>query len=486
LKLFANQEASEYYQQAVEIALKMNVASVQLARLYSLRGRSLELLNQFDKALDNYEELEELGRTRNDRSLELAALVPQTTIYSTPTVKFDPQMGDQLSRRALSLAIDFRDYEAEAKALWSLMLIQTFSEGDLNKGITYGEQGLRIAREHNLREVMAYIQHDLARPYMRVGRLDDAWEAYQSSQTYWREVENLPMLADNLASLSESYYTAGEFDRSMRHAQEGLRIGKEVGTVWGQAYNYFVFGPILLERGKIDECLEALDTTLSLSRQANFAAGVLVTQMIKSWLYSMFGDLDKAEQVQGKILSFVEKYESFKPLYLLNQAQTKLYSGDLKNALGIFEKIGLNYRTDSELIFHPYIYTLHVEIHLANKDYELALGTVDPYLESLSNSQIRILVPDLLNQKARALIGLGHTKQAYEELQAARNLAVEQNSRRILWAILLDLAEIESDKDKANEMREEARQIIEFISDHMSDTQLLESFHKLPRVSQVL
>jgi len=485
-KLFANQEASEYFRQAIEIALKLNVPSVQLAGLYSLNGRALELQNQFDQALDNYEELEELGRTRNDRSLELAALVPQTTIYSTPNVKFDPKIGKELSRRALTLAIDLRDYEAEAKALWSLMLIQTFSDGDLEQGLAYGEQGLHIAREHDLRDVMAYIQHDLARPYMRVGRLNDAWEAYQSSQSYWREVDNLPMLADNLASLSESYYTAGEFDRSMDYANEGLRISQEIGNVWGQAYNYFVRGPILLERGEIDDSLDALETTLKLSREANFAAGVVATQMIKSWIYTMFGDLENAEQIQNEILSFVEQYESFRPLYLVNLAQNKLFAGAQEEALQIFEEIGLAYRTDSELIFHPYIYTLHVEIYLANKTFDLALQTADRYLHSLIQSQIKILVPDLLNQKARALIGLNQIEQAYQELQAARALAMEQNSRRILWAILLDLADIEKDEVAANDMREEARQIIEYIGDHISDSELLDFFHKIPKGREVL
>lgn len=481
LKLFANQEASDYYRQAIKIGLKLNVPSVQLARLFTLNGRALELHNQFDQALDNYEELEELGLTRNDRSLELAALVPQATIYSTPNVKFDPKIGAEISKRALNLAIDLRDYEAEAKILWSLMLIQTFS-GELEQSIAFGEQGLRIAREHDLREVKAYIQHDLARPYLRVGRLKDAWGAYQSSQSYWREVGNLPMLADNLASLSESYYTAGDFDRSMEYANEGLRISQEIGNVWGQAYNHFVIGPILLERGEIDTCFKVLERTLNLSRDANFAAGVVTTHMLKSWVYTMFGDLESAEVIQKEIHSFVERYETFRPLYLVSLAQNKLYNGYHKEALQIFEEIGQAYRTESELIFHPYIYTLHVEIYLANESFDLAQQTVDRYLQFLNRSQVKILVPDLLNQKARALIGSGQFEKAYQELQTARSLAKEQNSRRILWAILLDLADLEKDDIAASEMRKEARQIIQFIGDHISDPSLMEHFHKLPRI----
>ncbi len=482
LKLFANLEASQYFGQAIELALKLGVTSIRLAQLYLARGRALELVNDFDGALDNYEELEGLGRTRPDRSLELAALVPQTTIYSMPNVKFNPHIGAQLARRALNLAIDLRDYEAEAKSLWSLMLIQVFTETDLEQAIRYGEQGLRIAREHDLREVKAYLQHDLARPYMRLGRLNAAWQAYESSQAYWREVNNMPMLADNLASLSESYYNAGEFEKSLQFAGEGLRISEEIGNVWGKAYNNFVIGPILLERGEIDESLQALENTLHLSRQSNFAAGIVATQMIQSWLFAMLGDIEKAQQYQPLIQDFVQHYESFQPLYYVNRAQNEIYAGEYEKARNTFDQVGNTYTTYSELIFHPYIYSLNIEIHLANEAYQLALETAETYLNSLSHQQVKILMPDMLNQKARALIGLGENRQAYDTLMQARAIAMDQNSRRSLWALLLDLADLEPDPHSAKEMREQSHQIITYISQHISDPGLRGKFLSLPRV----
>jgi hypothetical protein len=95
------------------------------------------------------------------------------------------------------------------------------------------------------------------------------------------------------------------------------------------------------------------------------------------------------------------------------------------------------------------------------------------------------MVPDLLNQKARALIGLDQVSRAYEELNNARTLAIEQNCRRILWAILIDMAGIENDEDKANEMLVEARQIVDYIKKQISDPNLLETFQKLPKVNQL-
>jgi len=324
--LYANQEANEHYGRAIELALRLNVPSVQLARLYTYRGRALELLNQFDQALDNYEELD---------------------------------------------------------------------------------------------------------------------------------------------------------------AEEGLRISQQIGNIWGQAYNHFVFGPILLERGDIDACLEALNATFQLSKEANFAAGLVATQMIKAWLYTMLGDLKTAERIQSEILSFVDQYESFKPLLLVTQAQHKLFASDHNEAKKIFEEIGRDYGTDSELIFHPFIFTLHVEIHLANQDFDIALQTAESYVQTLLTSQIKILVPDLLNQKARALIGLGRREDAHQELQTAHSLAEEQKSRRILWAILLDLADLESDQTIAEAYRKEAHKIIDYIAEHISNIELREHFLNLPKLREV-
>jgi predicted ATPase len=486
LLLFANQEASEYFQKAIEIALKLNLPSVQMKSLYISRGKALELLNQYDQALENYEELEQLGRTRLDRSLELAALVHQTTIYSTPTDRYNPELGSKLSRQALNLAIDLRDYGAEAKLMWSLMLIETFSRGDLEIALQYGEQGLRIAREHNLEEVEAYILHDIARPYMRTGRITDAWNAYESSNASWRDLNNLPMLADNLASMAELSYVTGEFDRSIEYAQDGLALSQEIGNTWGQAYNTFPIGAVYLERGDIDACMESFNATLDLSYKAKFVAGEIGTLMLQTWIYLMFGDLNSAEQLQENIQNFVQKYESFAPLYELSLALYKLTSGEHQEAREIFQGVGSEYLAENEFAFNPYIYSLHVEMYLANDDFEEALGVASDYIKSFTKRQIKLLVPDLLNQKARALMGLGHSEEAYPILLSARTLASEQNSRRILWAILLDLAELEEDKLISENYRQEAQQIITYISEHISDPALRQSFQSLPRVRKVI
>ncbi|UCC50153.1 MAG: AAA family ATPase, partial [Anaerolineaceae bacterium] len=100
--IYANAEAVVHYTHALEVARRVPVSNEQLIYLYTSRGRTLEVSGKYDSALANYEELETLARERVDRNLELAALIPQATIYSTATVEYDLEQGRALSERALA------------------------------------------------------------------------------------------------------------------------------------------------------------------------------------------------------------------------------------------------------------------------------------------------------------------------------------------------------------------------------------------------
>ena len=161
-RLYANVEANTQYARAIELARQTWASTQHLIHLYTENGTTLRLLGKHDEAITNYEELEALARERGDRALEIAALLPQATVFSTYTTRFDPVKGEAVSKQTLVLARELDDKQAEAKALWNLMLVKTFSGGDPVTAIDYGEQSLAIAREHNLREQLAYTLSDIS------------------------------------------------------------------------------------------------------------------------------------------------------------------------------------------------------------------------------------------------------------------------------------------------------------------------------------
>ena len=92
-RLYAHRETDSHYSLAIELVTGGSGSRQQRIEAYICRGRALELMGEFDQALANYRQLQSYAREQNDRGLELAALIPQATVLSTSTPKFDSEKG---------------------------------------------------------------------------------------------------------------------------------------------------------------------------------------------------------------------------------------------------------------------------------------------------------------------------------------------------------------------------------------------------------
>ena len=146
-RIHANIEALTHYTRALDLARRDPGASSQLLRdLLLRRGRVLELSSQFKAALDYYEEMQELARTRSDRHLELAALAAQCQIRCTANPEFNPDLGEELANRTAHLARELEDRAVEAKVYWDLLNLYRLTSR-LAEALTAGEQSAAIARD---------------------------------------------------------------------------------------------------------------------------------------------------------------------------------------------------------------------------------------------------------------------------------------------------------------------------------------------------
>ncbi len=123
---YANAEAATHYQQALELAQRLNADAVQLLQLFIQLGRVLELNTQYEPALHNYEQMEALARQRHDPTMQLAALMARSTLYVTFTPVHDPIQAEELLDTALALARDLDDQIAESKILWNMADLYMF------------------------------------------------------------------------------------------------------------------------------------------------------------------------------------------------------------------------------------------------------------------------------------------------------------------------------------------------------------------------
>ena len=166
----ALQDSLAHYNRALEAARVLGLASTSvdsqlLRRLFTNRGRSLELSLQFEAAQINYQEMVDLAVERSDSAMRLAALTSLCIIRATQTPLFNLAEAKILAAEALALAQQLGDQATEAKVLWGMLLIEVSGEGDLQKGLEYGLRSLELARESDLKEQMGFTNHDLANVY---------------------------------------------------------------------------------------------------------------------------------------------------------------------------------------------------------------------------------------------------------------------------------------------------------------------------------
>ncbi len=254
-RLYANTEAIAHYSRAIEMAKSEGLAiehltGDQLRHLYIRRGRALELNSQLDRALASYEEMLQLSHTRNDRELELAALMAVANLRSTPTAIYDFAIGKSLSEQAIQLAQALEDKAAEAKILWSMLNLYRFTPGRTQEAMECGERSLEIARALNHREQMAFTLNDLAHIYNRLGRYDKSTEALGAANELWRELDNRPMLADNLATASYVHVFGGGFDQALAFSDESFAISQSTHNTWGMSYSRWEIGLVYRARGE--------------------------------------------------------------------------------------------------------------------------------------------------------------------------------------------------------------------------------------------
>ncbi|MEJ2554840.1 MAG: hypothetical protein P8186_01130, partial [Anaerolineae bacterium] len=122
---------------------------------------------------------------------------------------------------------------------------------------------------------------------------------------------------------------------------------------------------------------------------------------------------------------------------------------------------------------------------LQEEDYDRALAVTDNLSAKLREYRMRSYIPEALYLQAQALRGLGQDEAARNTLLEARAEAEAMNARRPLWPILFSLSQLETDLTKAEHLRQQSQQIVEYIAVHTPTPELRASFLALPDVVAV-
>jgi tetratricopeptide (TPR) repeat protein len=464
-RAYANQEAADLYQRAIQLTGGEAIEDGPCQYLYSQYGRMLEHLGRHDEALATYQQLEAMARRHHNRPMELQALILRATIHSAPTARYDIGQAQALAEQALVLARELNDEAAEAKILWNLILANKFI-GNWPQVLAYAEQAIAIARRLNLREQLAYLLNDAYPAYLASGQIKQAIGIINEAVALWRQLENLPMLADGLSSTAYLQNTLGDYEQAMAMAQEAYQLSLMTGNIWGQSYSLSQMGTVRLTWGQIGQAIRDLEQAAALGEQAGFAVALIMGPAILGLTYGELGRVDEGIQLAHKSLQNAERLPSWKIWPLAMLARLYAAKGDFATAEACLQQ-ARQLAELSELNGIAHLIQSEARIGLLQGDYERVMRAVDELLPMVRAYPAPGYLAELLYCKGEALRRAGAAEVACSLLNEALAIAQSLNMRYTLLLLYQALSQLESDPAAATQWREQTADIIQQLADSL-------------------
>ncbi len=466
-RINANAEALTCYTRALNLAIKLDAPNAQLQQLFLKRGRVLEVKGDFQAALENYDDLVKQSAARADPALELAALMATATIHSIPSVVYEPKRAQELSDRALVLARELDDKAAQAKILWNLMLMNSRVGMGIHRAFQYGEAALQIAREHNLRERLAYVLNDLSPMYYYAGKPELGKQANLEARAMWRELDNMPMLSSNYGYAVMNHLFAGEFAEAVAASQQGVTLSREIGNEWNEAFAQTWVGNAYIELGEIETAERVMLAAIALGERA-FPPTLLMTRSVLARLYTDFGNALRGIELSELALEVAkQRFTPMRPIAVSALTHALIAEGNLTRARELLADIPRLLEMDTNPMFAVDGVRGRFELALAEKNFAEALSLCEHLREYAKRVHLRQYLPEIMLAQAQALIGLERVEEAADVLEQARALATKGDARWSLWQILAAsarLQEARGDAERAVLDRAQARELIAFIA----------------------
>jgi DNA-binding SARP family transcriptional activator len=490
-RVYAHAEAAGHYRRSLALAREHESTGREpiphevLAHLFAQLGRMLELESRWQEAVDTYAEMASWAAEQGDRGLLLAARMAQILPYAIPTSLSDPAHACALGEQALALAHELENPTAEVTILRYLTMAALFN-AQVSRAVEYAERGLALGRTLNSPEALALVLMDAGGfGYMNVGRFQEAKALLEKAVGLWRQLDNLPMLANALSWLSRLCSFLGEYAEAITAGQEALALSIRLDNVWGQAFAQHSLAQVYWDQGDPDQALAIIQESIRLGELAGFAVPQVDCRLGWATIYDGLG-------MPGRGLELVEqasrlataKLAFFTGYAFTTWAQLLLRQNRLAEAQTLLQQAQQDVFLQAHRAISVWseVEVTEAELALRQGDAARALALTAQVIPSLRQIGLR---PKLL----RALYLQGQAWLAHDQTDAARACWREARaeadaigSRWMLWQILAALAALDPDPGQAEALRQRAREMLKTIGQHISDPELRASFYDLPAV----
>lgn len=293
-QLFANQQAIEAYQKALEIIPRSNASdSINLTdSILEGLGDVLTITGRHEEGEDNYKRLLE-------RSTQVS-----------------PKRLERLWKLG-SLYLSKGDYD---KALTTLNDAEIEYINNLKK-IKEGETAQANSKPeiagHELICLLGKIKISRARIYKAHGNYEPAKKEIEEGLQMLSEEHNLTGMGQAYNDFGNILFDKGEYAQSEQKYLKSLEIRKTISDKKGMAETYNNLGTIYIEQGEYGKAAEMMEKSIELMQSIGFTVGIAGTGLNLGSIYQDQGRYDDAYAMHQQSYTLSKKMDN-KPIMALS------------------------------------------------------------------------------------------------------------------------------------------------------------------------
>lgn len=458
LRLHALEEAVMHYRQALAL-VRPDEEAKALEELHLRYGRALELRGEYTEALGLYCDLERIALERGDQAMEGEALAAQLVLHVNPTPFLDAARAAELVERTIELARARGDRPLLAKLLWNKAQA-VFWQGAEDMGEAAALESAEIARELGDREQLGYTLNTLGQIYREKPDIDGAERVLKESIAIFRETGNRPMEADGLSTMAFIHLYRADWSAALATGEEAFGISEQLDNDWGRSYSLFTPSFVQVELGDWGRALDSFERCIAYAKRAGFTAAQTAVGSDLGLVYALSGDPDRGVAHLEEVVEVARsKLQHWLAWPMAQLARALVIQGDLDRAAEVLADAVPRDRGRGNLY-------MSIDVALGRAELALAQGRAAEAAEIATSTRRlaseRALVPfekdfDLI--AGAALRRAGDLPGARAALERALTASRTTGSRRVLHAILGELAEVagaEGNAAEAARLRSEA------------------------------
>lgn len=285
-RLGYDREAEQNASRSVE--LSTNVSPVEK---YTIQAVNAKIGNNYEKALDAYENLERLMPADPQLQFEMGELYETHGEYDKAHAHYDKAV------------------QADPKHLEALRGLGQveYERGNPQASLDYLNRALSLAVELNNRQGKAIVLHDLGEAYRLLNRPQDALQNFQQSLEIKKAIGDKKGTAASLDEVALTYGLMGKPAEAEKTYQEELAIRKDIGDQAGMGIALLNYGAFLQDGGRYEDALDKTKQALQIELQLGHEPRQTMCLSNIGYIYFKMARYDDALTYQQRAIEQLQK-----------------------------------------------------------------------------------------------------------------------------------------------------------------------------------